>query len=334
MMKFFITGGTGFIGRELTKEITGLGYPVHLLVRSAEKAVGLNTDLVSLFKGDITDAAAVERSMKGCTHVFHLAAYARPYARDPSLFDRINLEGTQHVLEAALKLGIKKMVFTSTAGTLAATGPNNDASEESPMPGKQNTGYARTKALAEKRCKEYVQKGLDVTIVSPTRVFGPGVISKSNAVTRIIWLYKKGRWRIIPGDGKAFGNYVYIADVVNGHLKAMQKGGKGEKYILGGNNVPFNGLFETIASVTGRKRILVRIPTPLLRMASFVFVALARLTKKPALISPGWIGQYLQHRRLSSDKAARELGYTITPLRKGIENTLKWLDENEFPDSD
>ncbi len=334
MMRFYITGGTGFIGRELTKKITGQGYPVHLLVRSAGKAVGLDTNLVSLFKGDLSDVAAVERSMQGCTHVFHLAAYARPYARDPSLFDRINVKGTQHVLEAAFKLGIKKVVFTSTAGTLAATGPDNDASEDSPMPGEQNTGYARTKALAEQRCKEYVQKGLDVTIVSPTRVFGPGVLSKSNAVTRIIWGYKKGRWRIIPGNGKAFGNYVYVTDVVDGHLKAMHKGRMGEKYILGGNNVSFNGLFETIASVTGRKRILVRIPAPLLQMASFVFVALARLTKKPALISPGWIGQYLQHRRLSSDKAVRELGYTVTPLRKGIENTLKWLDENEFPDSD
>jgi len=116
-MKYFITGSTGFIGMALTKRLVAEGNSIHLLVRSPQKAKELQLPGVTIFEGDILDVASIEAAMQGCTHVFHLAGYAKPTAKDLSVFHEVNVEGTRKILEASLKLGIERVVFTSTAGT-------------------------------------------------------------------------------------------------------------------------------------------------------------------------------------------------------------------------
>jgi nucleoside-diphosphate-sugar epimerase len=328
-MKYFVSGSTGFIGMGLTMKLAGRGYPVHVLVRSAQRASRLDAPNIKVFEGDITDIDSVDRAIQGCTHAFHMAAYAKISARDPSVFYRVNVEGTRNVLASAIKHGVEKVVFTSTAGTFGAAGPENDADESGPRPSEYHTEYARTKHLAEGVCREYGEKGLQVVTVYPSRVFGPGLISESNAVTKIIKRYLKGTWRFIPGIGNNYGNYVFVEDVVRGHLLAMDKGRSGEGYILGGTNVTFNELFAAIQTVSGTSRLLIHIPYPLLWFASALIQASAKLTMRPVLISPQWIRHYLQHKRLSSAKAIKELGYSIRPLHEGIEETIKWLTQNE-----
>lgn len=330
MNKYFITGSTGFIGKELTRKLINQGEQLHLLVRDRKKANELNLSGVTIFEGDITDYRAVEEAMQGCSHVYHLAALAKPFSKDISAFDSINIDGTRNVLEAALKYGISKIVFTSTAGTFGTTSEFDDAIEESPKPETYFTDYARTKRVAEKICDEYIGKGLNIVTVYPTRVFGPGLLSESNSISKILNLYQKGKWRIIPGNGKTFGNYVYIDDVINGHLQAMQKGKINEGYILGGENLTFDELFSTIKRVSGKNYELFHIPYPLLWMGSAIMVSFARLFNRQPLISPGWVKRYLQHRRLSSLKANKELDYHITPVETGLLNTLKWLNQNEI----
>ena len=106
MNKYFITGSTGFIGKELTRKLINQGEQLHLLVRDRKKANELNLSGVTIFEGDITDYRAVEEAMQGCSHVYHLAALAKPFSKDISAFDSINIDGTRNVLEAALKYGI------------------------------------------------------------------------------------------------------------------------------------------------------------------------------------------------------------------------------------
>jgi farnesol dehydrogenase len=325
MERYFITGSTGFIGMELAKRLQNEGKSLHLLVRSLEKARGLQNPGTTIFQGDLTDSAAVSKAMYGCTHVFHLAAFAKPFASDPSVFIAINLDGTRHVLDAALKHGVKKVVFTSTAGTFGITSENEDADETSEKPTEYFTDYARTKRQAELLCNEYLKKGLSVVTLYPTRVFGPGIVNESNAVTKMLDLYQKGKWRIIPGNGKTFGNYVYVGDVVNGHIQAMEKGKSGEGYILGGENVTFDGLFRAMGEATGKKHVLFKIPYPILWFAALLLVGVAKLTGKPPLITPDWVRRYLQHRRLSAQKSINEIDYTITPLVKGFNITSSWL---------
>ncbi len=330
-MKILITGSTGFIGGALVKRLAKEGHTLHLLVRSTAKAAGLNLPGVRIFEGDVTDAASVRRAMQGCTHVFHLAAYAKPVADDPGVFYDVNVTGTRNILEAALSGGIQRVVFTSTAGTFGVTGTEDDAVEQSPRPEQFDTDYARTKKQAEDLCKDYRSRGLDVVIVYPSRVYGPGLMSESNAVTKILRLFDKGRWRIIPGNGQTLGNYVYVEDVAEGHILAMFKGKNGDDYILGGENVSFNDFFDVMKQVSGKRRMLVRIPYPLLWFAAFLMNTFGKLFRTSSPITPGWVKRYLQHRRLSSRKAVEELGYSITPLHEGFSSTLGWIRQQEKP---
>ena len=325
METFLITGSTGFIGMELAKTLATQGHRLHLLVRSPEKAKSLLTDGVILFKGDITDTDSLEEAMKGTTHVFHLAALAKQVSDDPADFEQINVQGTRNVLECAHRLQIRKVVYTSTAGIFGTTGPDEEADETRKKPESYTTEYERTKKNSEEICREYTARGLNISLTYPTRVFGPGVISESNAITKIISLYIRGKWHIIPGNGKTYGNYVFIEDVVKGLILAMKKGMPGEGYILGGHNVTFNELFRAIKSCSTKKYRLIHIPYPFLWFASAVIVAVSKLTHTPPLITPAWIRRYLLHRRLSSAKAISDLGYRVTPLYEGITRTIAWL---------
>ena len=95
--------------------------------------------------------------------------------------------------------------------------------------------------------KAKVEQGVDAVIVCPTRVYGPGPMVEGNAVTRMVERYVQGRWRALPGDGRKSGNYVYIEDVIDGHLAAMAKGRPGEAYILGGENATYRDFFAQLA---------------------------------------------------------------------------------------
>ncbi|HAX95644.1 MAG TPA: hypothetical protein DCY35_03860 [Prolixibacteraceae bacterium] len=327
MERYFITGSTGLIGNALAGLLVSLHKPLHLLVRSPSKLTITATEGVHIFQGDITDYNTVEKAMKGCTHVFHLAACATQFDQDPGVFDRVNVDGTRNVLQAAFVNQIEKVVYTSTAGLFPVTSPLEDANEESEMPSHFMTDYIRTKFLAESLVNGYSEKGLSITKVYPTRVYGPGSLRESNSVTRILKFYSEGKWPFIPGDGKTFGNYVFLEDVVRGILKAMQSGKPGDGYILGGENVTFDELFRNIKMASNKNHILVHVPYPVLWFGSTIIKGIAMISGKPPLITPGWIRRYLEHRRLSSDKAIRELGYSITPLSDGLTKTMTWLNQ-------
>jgi farnesol dehydrogenase len=164
-----------------------------------------------------------------------------------------------------------------------------------------------------------------VVIVNPPRLYGPGLLNKSNSVTILIKKYLKGTWRIIPGTGNAIGNYVFIDDVVNGHILAMKNGISGERYILGGENISFNGFFNSLSKVSGKKYMLFHLPFPVILAISKIEFFLAEKFGKKPLITPPWAKRYLQNRPVSSKKAIAHLKYSITPLNEGIRKTIEWL---------
>ena len=181
---------------------------------------------------------------------------------------------------------------------------------------------------------EFLQRGLEVVIVYPTRVYGPGLVSESNSLTRIISLYGQGKWRIIPGDGSGTGNYVFVEDVVQGHLLAAMSGHSGGHYILGGENHSWSGFFEILAHVTGKKRQMIRLPLNFMVSAAWIMEQQARVTGLPPKITIPFVRKYHDHYNLSSDKARRELGYTPVSLEEGIRKTLSWLNQRGLPKFD
>jgi len=192
-----------------------------------------------------------------------------------------------------------------------------------------NTEYERTKSLAEKTALSYCSSEMDVIIVNPTRVFGPGKLTISNSVTKIIKLYNRGIWRIIPGDGEAIANYAFIDDVVSGHILAARFGVSGERYILGGENLSYHDFFRICGEVSGKRRKLFLIKELSLKRIVSLAGLYSRLVGHHAVITKEWIDKYLKNWNVSSNKAQSQLNYKITPFEEGIRKTLLWLKSNQ-----
>ncbi|QCR23805.1 SDR family oxidoreductase [Pontibacter sp. SGAir0037] len=330
-MKYFITGATGYIGQRLALLLAEAGHTVNALVRSPEKAQHLEHPNINFIKGTLADTDALESGSAGCYAIFHLAAYARVWAADPATYEQINVQGTENVLKAAVKNKVQRVVVTSTAGVFGPSGaePVNEATERELPPFSE---YEETKRTSELICQEYARNGLDVMVVNPSRVYGPGFGSESNAVTKMIRLYVQGSWRWIPGDGSGKGNYVYVDDVVRGHLLACEKGTPGEIYLLGGENASYDTFFEKLARLSGIRKRFIHLPLSVMLLTSKLMLLWTSITGKAPLITPKWVRKYLYHWEVSSQKAINELGYSITPLDEGIKRTLNWLN-NEHEES-
>ena len=324
-MKCFLTGVSGFIGQNLARQLQTDGHVVHAIVRGPVPEILKNEPHVQFYSGDLHDKDILKSAMEDCELVFHLAAFARPWSKDPSLPYRINVEGAENVFRAAYEVGVKRVVFTSSAATMSPSYNSIPANEATIRSVPYFNAYEITKAEAEEKAGEYCKKGLEVVIVNPSRVYGPGPINPSNSVTRMIKSYAEGSWRIIPGDGKKIGNYVFIDDVVNGHILAARKGRAGERYILGGENLTFDELFQVLAEVSGERHKLYHLPLPLMMSVARLMTWQSGLTGLPPLITPDFVKKYMSHWSLSSQKAVDELGYSITSFRTGVERTLEWL---------
>lgn len=326
MTRIFITGSTGFIGRKLTMKLADEGHEVVALIRSKSKAKDLQHERVSFVEGDLFAHEALENGMKGCDEVYHLAAFASVWAKDDT-FKTVNIDGTLNVLSAAKKQGVGKVVVTSTAGVIgpAIDGPVN---EDTPRQVDFFTDYESTKYESELKIKECVANGQHVVIVNPTRVYGPGPLNVSNSVTKLVKQYIEGKWKFIPGDGLSTGNYVYVDDVINGHILAMKNGRAGERYLLGGDDATYFELFDTIAEIGGKKYKLYKMPLGVLLAFGKIQLFMAEKFGRQPMITPGWVRKYLYKWSVSSAKAQSELGYEVTSLKQGIQNTVDWLKEN------
>lgn len=327
-MHIFITGATGYIGNNLAKKLAEEGNVVHALCRDIKTAV-LTHPNIKIFKGDITDVASIQKAMEGCEQVYHLAAYARVWAKDPSTYYKLNVQGSKNIFDVARNSAIKKIVFTSTGGTFGPSG-TKPVEEEDERIGEPFTEYEVSKTEAEALCLDYCNKyGMNIVTVNPPRVYGPGIITESNAVTRLVKLYMAGKWKFIPGDGKRTGSYVYIDDVVNGHILAMQKGRSGQRYALGGVNASYIEFFDVLAKLTGKKTSLIKLPVWAMLFAGNVIQLYTKLTGRPPLLTPPWIRKYYYNWNINSEKAARELGYTFIGLKEGLQKTIDWLGNNQ-----
>jgi nucleoside-diphosphate-sugar epimerase len=328
MKTVLVTGATGYVGKQLALRLAGSGHRVHALYRSETRIGGLGHENIRLFKGTLNDPDSLDKAMKGCEGVYHVAAFASVWTPRPEEIYEQNVTGTVNVLESALKSGVERVVHTSTAGVFGPSGdePNR---EDKPLATNHFVHYDRSKALAEQKVEAYVRDGMDVVIVNPTRIYGPGRMGDSNGVTRMIRDYITGRWHIIPGNGRSVGNYVYIEDVVKGHVLAMEKGRTGERYLLGGSNLSFNEFFRILKETAGCRHFLIRVPFSLGISLAAMMLTTAKLTGRMPMITPGHLKRYSRNWAVSIEKAGRELGYDPLEFREGLRETLAWLKKDE-----
>jgi NAD+-dependent farnesol dehydrogenase len=328
-MKYLITGATGYIGTQLTQRLVAEGHTVHALYRSEGKATALRQfPNVVLKKGDLLDVPSLQAAVQGCDAVFHVAAFAKPWDKRPATFYEYNLQGAINVFEAARQAGAKRVVFTSTAGTISPAQGGKPSDEATPRAMDYFTDYDRSKGQAEEAAVSLSGNGMDIVTVNPSRVYGPGLLSDSNGVTRMVKMYLEGKFRLLPGDGNSLGNYVFIDDVVEGHLLAMQQGRAGERYILGGSNASFNGFFQKLSAISGKKQRMLKVPLAVMNIAAHFMEFRANLTGTPPVLTPPWVKRFNYHWELSVEKARKELGYSPLTLEQGLTKTVEWLNKN------
>ena len=321
LMKTFLTGASGFIGNALLRMLLDRGDEAHLLVRKTLPH-GVDLSRVKLFRGDLDDRATLREGMRGCDVVFHLAGLVRLASRDRSELDRINVEGTRHILETAASEGIRKVVYTSS---IVAIGPSDGgvADEKTIRKTPFFTDYERTKTLAEEEALRAAGRCLPVVVVSPSLVFGPTDFFDRYSFNRFLSECISGKRVPIPGRGNKVINPVYIDDVARGHLLAFEKGKVGEKYILGGENIAMDALVQRVGDLLKKAPSVWHVPLPVLKGLGRIEMGLSRLSGREPRFDASSAEAYRHDWAYSSRKAIDALGYRPLSLREGLEKTAE-----------
>ena len=323
-MSVFVSGATGFIGAKLVRSLVDRGEKVSILCRPAADLSQLPLDKINVYQGDLLDKQSIRKALAGCDKVFHIAGYAKNWSRDPSTYFKVNVEGTKNILDEAIKQNVKRAVVTSTCVTLGPSGESK-TTEQTIRQVPCFTTYEESKLKAEEAIDQYVQRGLEVVLVNPTRVFGPGAMTEGNSLTKMIDLYLRGRWRLILGSGEGIGNYGFVDDVVRGHILAMERGKSGERYLLGGENLSYNDFFKLLAELSNKHYRMIHMPSSLAMGYSYFEQSRAKVFNSYPQITPSWVKTFLADWAFSCEKAKKEIGYSITPLRDALSTTVKWL---------
>lgn len=314
-----VTGATGFIGTYLIRQLAAAGTPVRVLVRRPAALDPALRERVECVVGDVRDAEVFDRAVPGAHTVLHLAACARAWSRDPTEFERVNVQAVEALLAAAAHAGVERLVHVATVLTLPPYRPapvNGAASRPTP--------YETSKRAGERLVESYAAQGHHATIVHPTRVYGPGPLTDANAVSKVIALYLSGRFRVRLEDRDVQANYVHAGDVATGIRLAAERGRSGAHYLLGGENRSFREFLSLVGELGGVRRRVIALPMPAALAVAHAAEWWGRLGGT-APLTPSWVRVFLEDRRGDIAPAQADLGYAPRSLRDGLTETIAWL---------
>ena len=323
-----VTGASGFVGSAVARLLLDAGHEVRVLVRPTSARTNLGDPRLDVVEGDLRDAGSVARAMAGIRDLFHVAADYRLWAREPQQIVRTNVEGTRAVMQAALRAGVARIVYTSSVATLAALPGHAPSDETHPLPADKAIGaYKLSKVLAERLVQELVAKEkLPAVIVNPSTPIGPGD-ARPTPTGRIVIEAASGRMPAYVDTGL---NLVHVDDVASGHLLAWQKGRIGERYILGGQDVLLGDMLGEIARQVGRAPPRVRLPRRLIFPIAYGAEAVARFTGREPFVTVTGLRLAKDRMFFSSAKAERELGYRARPYREAIADAIAWFRQHGY----
>ncbi|NNK89769.1 MAG: SDR family oxidoreductase [Saprospiraceae bacterium] len=323
-----ITGSSGHIGNVLVRKLVEQGEEVILMTKSGEKPLWLNHLDVAVRKANLNDPEAVDEAIKGSSVVFHLAGIISISSFDSTELHEINVEGTQYVVDACIRHGVKRLIYTSSVHALPERDYGEVISERAEFNASKLFGaYARTKAEATRRVLEGVKKGLDAVICFPSGVMGPHDHRGSEA-GRLIKDYANNR---LPVYINGAYNFVDVRDVVNGLLLAWNHGKKGEGYILSGEKMSLQEFFDILKSLHPQMRKPQwRIPLPVALASAWFVESVCRIISVKPIFTVYAIKVLQSNCNMPSKKASLELGYSARPVRQSIADSLEWFKENKL----
>lgn len=317
-MRYAITGATGFVGGAVARRLREEGHEVVALVRDPARATALADLGVDLLPGDLDDVAALDRLCTGVDGLFHVAGWYKLGQRDPSEGDRVNVVGTRNVLEAALRNGVRRVVYTSTLAVNSDT-EEQVLDETYRFTGEHLSHYDRTKAEAHDVALELAGRGLPVVIVQPGLVYGPGDTAQTGAfIAQVV----AGKRPMVPGAGGVC--WAHVDDVAAGHLLAMEHGEPGRSYMLAGPRATLADGLGRVARIAGTKGPLV-LPERLVQAGAKAIGLVGRLVPLPPDYAAETIRAGLATYYGSPARAERELGWRARPLDEGLRQTVDAL---------
>jgi nucleoside-diphosphate-sugar epimerase len=328
-MKVLVTGAGGYLGEALCKKLAGDGIEVIALIHSKEnKELGRFPNICQV-KGTIEDRKFLEKNLVNVDQVYHVAAFARSWAKNPTVFYKVNVGGTINLLEACKTNNVQKIVIVSTAGTIGPAPENQSLVTENQYRTTRFFGdYEMSKIIADEKVLRYVKDGMNITTICPTRIFGPGnTDTLGSTLTKIISKYVHGKWHFKFGNRKDNANYVYIDDVVQGMILAMKNGRSGEKYIIGSFNSTMNDILSSVDEIMGRTKITFNVPFWALKTYSILISGIANLFKFDPVITPDWIEKINHNWAANINKAIVELEYQPTNKEEALRKTINWANE-------
>jgi dihydroflavonol-4-reductase len=320
-MKVFVTGATGFIGKNTVKRLVESGHECICLVRGTSKKGTLESIGCEFVTGDIADRESLIKGMKGCEAVINLANLYSFWEPDISLYKKINIEGTRNVMEAALVAGMEKVIHISSIVTWGRSSAE-PINEDSPT-GAQVTEYARTKYEGDKVAWElHDTKNLPLVMIYPCGVLGGDDPKSTGDYVRLLI----DRKMPIRGMESAVVTWVHVKDIAEAILRALEKEGNiGEKYIIGKEQLSFREFNQAVSELSGVPLPFISIPDFMVKFNAFFLTAIANLTKRP----PAWglstdsVRNVLAGFKADGSKAERELGISYTPVRMAIKECVE-----------
>jgi len=317
-----VTGGTGFVGANVVRELLAEGATVRVLARPGGERLALAGLRVEIVEGDLLDQASLRRAARGVELVFHVAADYRLWARDPRVLFRTNVEGTRAMLGAAVDAGAKRIVYTSTVGALGVPRDGTPGNEDTPVSLDDMVGpYKASKFLAEAVAREMADAGAPVVVVNPSAPVGPWDV-KPTPTGQMIVDFMRGRMFASLDTGL---NLVHVRDVARGHLLAARHGRIGERYILGHANLPLREIFGLLAAITGRRPPRLTMPYAVAWLGAACLEGGARLTGRVPPVPLNAVRMARKRMYFDPSKAVRELGLPRTDVRQALEDAVAWF---------
>ena len=321
-----VTGATGFVGAAVARRLIAAGKSLRFLVRAGSDTRNIDGLPGARAIGDLGDAASLQKAAAGCEAVFHVAADYRLWVPKPAEIYRINVEGSVALIRAAMAAGARRIVYCSSVAVLGINKDGTPSDEDTPVALADMIGhYKRSKFLAEEAVRKLVAaENAAVVIVNPSTPVGPRDV-KPTPTGRLIRDAALGKMPAYVDTGL---NIVHVDDVAEGHLLAFEKGRIGERYILGGDDMPLREILAVIASAAGRKPPSLRLPRRALYPLAVGVEAWARfVSKKEPLFTVDGLRMAAKLMYFSSAKAKRELGYAPRPGRDALVDAGRWMRE-------
>jgi dihydroflavonol-4-reductase len=325
-MTTLVTGATGFVGSAVARALAARGHSLRLLVRAGSDRRNVAELDAELVTGDLTDPDSLVRAAAGCRFVVHVAADYRIWVPDPEAMMRANVEGAVAMMRAAGAAGAERIVHCSSVAALGQIGDGSPADEATVVHEADFVGvYKRSKYQAEQAVLELVRtESLPIVVVNPAAPVGPRDI-KPTPTGKMILDAAAGRMPAYIDTGL---NIVHVDDVGEGHALALEKGRVGERYILGGEDLPLRDILNIVAEVAHSRRPFVRLPEAVVWPAAWVLERLAPWTGIPPMVTTDHLKMARKKMYYSSAKASAELGYAPRSARQAIEDAVAWFRAN------